>query len=96
MENTAEAIDIEALITNEFYEPTDDNRGVVCSLTLVNGATLKGAGYGHEPVAEDGKPTPATLNAWMNCQQMARAGTVELIESHERYADQDRQYRGNA
>lgn len=90
-------IDVEALIAEEFYEPTEDNRGVVCSLTLVNGVVLKGAGYGHDPVMADGlEVTPATQNAWMNCQRMARAGTVDLILSHERYAEQDRQYRSQA
>ena len=89
MENTE--INVESLIANEFYEPTDDGRGVICSLTVVNGAVLKGAAYGHEPVAIDGKLTPSTQNAWMNCQRMARAGVVDLILSHEHYAEQSRQ-----
>jgi hypothetical protein len=89
-------IDIESKIINEFYEPTEDNRGVVCSLTVANGAVLKGAAYGHEPVAEDGKVTLATQNAWMNCQRMARAGTVDLILSHEHYVEQERQYQAAA
>ncbi len=91
MENTE--IDVESLITNEYYEPTEDNRGVICSLAVVNGAVLKGAAYGHELVAEDGKLTTATQNAWMNCQQMARAGVVDLILSHEHYLEQSRQYK---
>ena len=84
-EQTMPEIDIEAKIKSEFYEPTDDNQGVICSLTMANGAVLKGGAYGNEPVMADGKVVPSTQNAWANCQAAARAGTVELALSHELY-----------